>query len=152
MIAATGFGGSRSSGLALGVSRTRGRGGGFPLQRSGFGVGTWSYHIAAVLLLLLRAGSQETFSLSEPLPALVAEALLPANSDPDTEPHETPAVAPGKEGSAVSLESDEEAEKPAGEGAPEPDADVEQGGPGDEMAEDAGAPRGGRADVRRSRR
>ena len=90
--------------------------------------------LMAALLLLVRAGSQETFSLAEPLPTLVAEAVLPAA--PSTKPHETPLAMPDEEELAVSLESDEEAEKPTGE----PHADVEQAGPGDERAEDTGAP------------
>ena len=96
--------------------------------------------LLATLMLLIRSGSQETFSLTEPLPALVAGALLPSNADQETQPPEGAAVSPEDEAAAVSLESDEEAEKLALEGAPELNQGAEADGPGDEIAEDMGAP------------
>ena len=95
--------------------------------------------LLAVLMLVIRTGSQETFSLHESLPALVAEALLPPATDPEAQPVEASAPTSEDE-AAVSLESDEEAEKLAAEGVPEIDQGAEADGPGDEMAEELGVP------------
>ncbi len=94
--------------------------------------------LLTVLMLVIRAGSQETFSLHESLPALVAEALLPPAVNPEEQATEVPPPSP-EDQAAVSLESDEEAEKLAAEGVPEIEA-VEADGPGDEIPEDLGAP------------
>ena len=95
--------------------------------------------LLAVLMLVIRAGSQEAFSLDESLPALVAEALLPPAADPEAQAAKAPAPSPEDE-AAVSLESDEEAEKLAAEGAADLDQGAEADGPGDEMAEEFGVP------------
>ena len=95
--------------------------------------------LLAVLMLVIRAGSQEAFSLDESLPALVAEALLPPPADPEAQAAQAPAPSPEDE-AAVSLESDEEAEKLAAEGAADLDQGAEADSPGDEMAEEFGVP------------
>ena len=95
--------------------------------------------LLAVLMLVIRAGSQEAFSLDESLPALVAEALLPPAADPEAQAAKAPVPSPEDE-AAVSLESDEEAEKLAAEGVADLDQGAEADGPGDEMAEEFGVP------------
>ena len=110
----------------------------FPYEVPGSGWALGAVTLLAVLMLVIRAGSQETFSLDQSLAALVAEALLPP-ADPEAQSAQAPAPTSDDE-AAVSLDSNEEAEKLAVDGGPELEQGAEADGPGDEFPEDLRVP------------